>query len=72
MAGQDHRNGFRRRGVPVVPRIDPRCNGGVTRSERLHCAKALSRRAVGHLKMICHASVTGYAHPWVTRSRRQI
>ena len=41
----------------MVPRIDPRCNGGVTCSEQLHCGKALSRIAVGHLKMICHSSL---------------
>ena len=41
----------------MVARIDPRCNGNVTCSEQLHCAKALSRVAVGHLNMICHASL---------------
>ena len=41
----------------MVPRIDLRCNGGIRRSEGLHCAKALSPPAVGHFKMIRHASL---------------
>ena len=54
----------------MVPRIDPRCNGGVTCSERLHCAKVLSRVAVGHLKMICHASLHHLKIPAVALNRR--
>ena len=68
--GQDHRNGLWRRGVPVVPRIDLRCNGGITCSERLHCAKALSRVAVGHFKMIRHASFHRFRIPLVALNRR--
>ena len=55
--GFAHGIGFCRRRVPVVPRIDLRRNGGVTRSERFHCAKAFSRVAVGHFKMIRHISL---------------
>ena len=58
-------------------------NGGVTRSERLHCAKALScvavvveslatryaAVAVGHLKMICHASLHHLRIPSVVLNR---
>ena len=44
-------------GVPVVTRIDPRCNGCITRSERFYCAQAFSRVAVGHFKMIRHISL---------------
>ena len=49
---QDHHNPFRRSGVRSVPHIDPRCNGGTTRSEHLHRAKAFGRVAVGHFKMM--------------------
>ena len=68
--GQDHRSGLCRRGVPVVPRIDPRCNGGVMRSGRLHCAKALSRVAVGHFEMIRHASLHRFGILLVALNRR--
>ena len=54
----------------MVRRIDPRCNGVVTCSERLHCAKALSRVAVGHLKMICHASLHHFRILAVALNRR--
>ena len=54
MAGWDHVIRFCRRGVPMFPRINPRCNSGLTRSERFHCAKAFGRVAVGPFKMIRH------------------
>ena len=54
----------------MVPRIDPRCNGGVTCSERLHCAEALSRVAVGHLKMIRHTSLHRLRIPLVALNHR--
>ena len=61
--GADCGLGFCRRGVPVVPRIDPRCNTGVMRSERFHCAEAFSRVAVGHFKMIRHTSLERLGNP---------
>ena len=52
--GRVYRIRFCRRGVPVVPRIDPGCNGGIARSERFHGAKAFGCVAVGHFKMSQH------------------
>ena len=54
----------------MVPRIDPRCNGGVTRSERLQCAKAVSRVAVGHFKMIRDTSLHRLRIPLVALNDR--
>ena len=68
--GEDHCIQFCRRGVPVVPRIHPRCNGGVTRSERFHYAKAFSRVAVGHFKMIRHTRLHRLRIPFVALKHR--
>ena len=38
----------------MVPRIEPRCNGGITPSERFHRAKTFGRVIHGHFKMIRH------------------
>ena len=54
----------------MVPSIDPRCNGGVTCSERFHCAKAFSRVAVGHFKMIRHTSLQRLRIPLVALNHR--
>ena len=68
--GRDHRIGLCRRGVPVVPSIDTRCNGGVRRSECFHCAKALSCVAVGHFNMIRHTSLHRLRIPLVALNHR--
>ena len=70
MARRDHRIGLCRRGVPVIPSIDTRCNGGVRRSERFHCAKAFSCVAVGHFNMIRHNSLHRLRIPLVALNHR--
>ena len=52
--GRNHHNGFCRSVVTLVPRIHPRFNGGITRSERLHRAKVFGRVAFGHFRIIRH------------------
>ena len=54
----------------MVPGIDPRCNGGVTHSERFHCPKAFSRVAVGHFKIIRHTSLHRLRIPLVALNQR--
>ena len=54
----------------MVRRIDPRCNGGVTRSEHFHCAEAFTRVAGGHFKMIRHASLHRLRIPLVALNHR--
>ena len=54
----------------MVSRIDPRCNGGVTRSERFHCAKAFSCVADGHFQMIQHTSLHLLRIPLVALNHR--
>ena len=54
----------------MVPRSDPRCNGGVTRSERFHCAKAFSPVAVAHFEMMRHTSLHRLRIPLVALTHR--